>query len=340
MKRNFLRTISALSVASLLMVSCGSDKTAETAKEEKIINVQVATVVTEDVDQIYDFTSTIEPKVKNYISSAGGTRIEKIFVEVGDRVSKGQTLVKMESTSVATAQAQVDNLGIELNRLKALYASGGASKQSLDQLQVQYDVAQKNLKNLKDNIVLTSPITGVVTMKNFDNGDIAGSQPILQVMQISPVKLKFSVNESLYTKVKLGMPVSAKVEVFGDEEFTGRITLISPTIDANSRTFYIEAEFNNANTKLRPGMFGRATLNLGKAINTVIPDQALIKQNGTNDKYVYVLNSNNTVTYKKVAVGRRIGGKYAILEGLNEGDKVVVSDYSKLKNGSKVKVVK
>lgn len=339
--KNIFRTLSAFCIALLVFASCGSkDKKTTEVQQDETINVQVEKVFLQEVDQIYDFTSTIEPKVKNFISSAGGTRIEKIYVEVGDRVVKGQTLVKMESTNLNTAQAQLNNLEVELNRVKALYASGGTSKQSLDQLQVQYDVAKKNIANLKDNINLTSPITGVVTMRNFDNGDVSGSQPILQVMQISPVKLKFAINETLYTKVKVGMAVSAKVEVFGDEEFKGRVSMISPTIDAASRTFYVEAEFTNGNAKLRPGMFGRATLNLGKASNIVIPDKALIKQNGTNDKYVYVLQPNNTVAYKKVAVGRRMNDKYAILEGLNDGDKVVVSDYTKLKNGSKVKVVK
>ena len=324
----------------LMFASCSKKENKETVKQDEVIKVQVEQVSVQEIDQIYDFTSTIEPMYKNYISSAGGTRIEKIYVEVGDRVSKGQTLVRMENTNVATAQAQLDNLGVELARIKALYQSGGASKQQLDQLQVQYDVAKKNIANLKENITLTSPISGVVTMRNFDNGDVSGSSPILQVMQISPVKLKFSVNESFYSKIKVGMAVTAKVEVFGDEVFSGKITLISPTIDPTSRTFYVEAQFTNANQKLRPGMFGRAELNLGRANTILVSDKAIVKQNGTNDKYVYVVNEDTTVDYRQVTLGRRLDDKYAVLEGLNDGDKVVVSDYNKLKKGAKVTVVK
>ncbi len=339
MNKNIVRLLSVVTFASLFLGACSSkDKTDN--KQEEAIKVQVEQVSMQEIDQIYDFTSSIEPKVKNYISSAGGTRIDKIFVEVGSRVSKGQVLVRMENTNLATAQAQLDNLEIDLNRLKALYQSGGTSKQNLDQMQTQYDVAKRNVKNLKENINLVSPISGVVTMKNFDNGDVAGSQPILQVMQISPVKLKFSINESFYAKVKIGMQVTAKVEVFGEEEFKGKISMISPTIDPNSRTFYVEAEFSNANQKLRPGMFGRAELNLGRANTVLVSDKAVVKQNGTNDKYVYVLQNNNTVEYRKITLGRRMNDKYAVLDGLNDGERVVVSDYNKLKNGSKVKVVK
>lgn len=338
MKKNIIKILSIVTLTSLFSVAC-SDKQVEN-KTDETQKVQVEKATMQEVDQIFDFTSTVEAKYKNYISSAGGTRIEKIYVEVGDRVAKGQTLVKMENTSVATAQTQLDNLQVELNRVKALYQSGGASKQQVDQAQVQYDVAKKNIQNLKENITLTSPISGVVTQRNFDNGDVAGTSPILQVMQISPVKLKFSINESLYAKVKVGMQVSAKVEVFGEEEFKGKISLISPTIDPDSRTFYVEAEFTNANQKLRPGMFGRAELNLGRANMIMVSDKAVIKQNGTNDKYIYVVTADNTLEYKKITVGKRLGDKYVILDGISEGEKVVVSDQNKLKNGSKVVIVK
>lgn len=337
-KRNFIKILLAAAILPLISVSCS--KKNQEVKTEDTVNVQVETVSSQEIDQIFEFTSTIEAKVKNYISSAGGTRIDKIFVDVGSHVKKGQTLVRMENTSVATAQAQLDNINVELARIKALYQSGGASKQQVDQIQVQYDVALKQLNNLKENINLVSPINGIVTQRNFDNGDVAGSSPILQVMQISPVKLKFSINESFYAKVKMGMPVKATVDVFGDEPFTGRISLISPIIDNQTRTFYVEAEFNNANQRLRPGMFGRAQINLGKANTILVSDKAIVKQTGTNDKYVYVVKNDNTVEYRKVTLGQRLNDKYSVLEGLNDNEKVVVSDYTKLKQGKKVKIVK
>ena len=337
-RKILIKILFAAAALPLIFASCS--KKSKEVKQEEIVNVQIEQVSLQEIDQVYEFTSTIEAKVKNYISSAGGTRIDKIFVDVGSNVSKGQVLVRMENTSLATAKAQLDNLGVELARIKALYQSGGASKQQVDQVQVQYDVAKKQVNNLKENINLVSPISGVVTMRNFDNGDVAGSSPILQVMQISPVKLKFSINESFYSKVKVGMPVKAKVEVFGEEIFTGKVSMISPIIYADSRTFYVEAEFTNSNKKLRPGMFGRAEINLGRANAVLISDRAIVKQSGTNDKYVYVVKNDNTVEYRKVILGRRLENKYSILEGLKDGEKVVISDYTKLKQGSKVKIIK
>lgn len=332
------KVIYLLMSAVIIMTGC-SKTDSKGSQEDEAIKVKVEKVSLEEIDQIYEFATTVDAAVKNFITSAGGTRIEKIWVEIGQRVVKGQKLVTMENTNLATANAQLDNMKLEVSRMEALFESGGISKQQLDQLKTQYDVAKRNIDNLERNITLTSPISGVITMRNFDNGDVAGAQPILQVMQISPVKLKFNINESFYTKVKLGMNVKAKVEVFENDEFGGRISLIAPTIDPLTRTFMVEAEFSNGNQKLRPGMFGRVELNLGKAKKVIIPDKSIIKQSGTNNKYVFI-EKNGVVEYRKVELGRRMGENYELLEGVSDGENVVVSGQTRLLDGKKVVVVK
>jgi RND family efflux transporter MFP subunit len=324
---------------SVLMAACTKKEEKKVETNDEITKVKVEQVSMQEVDQIYEFTSTVDAAVKNFISSAGGTRIEKIWVEVGQKVSKGQKLVTMENTNLYTAQTQLANLQNEVSRMEALYASGGISKQQLDQIKTQEEVAKKNIDNLQTNITLTSPISGIITMRNFDNGDISGAQPILQVMQISPVKLKFNINETFYNKVKVGMIVKTKVDVFEQEEFSGKISLIAPIIDPLTRTFMVEAQFTNANQKLRPGMFGRVELNLGKANKVIVPDKAIIKQSGTNNKFVFI-EKGGIVEYRQVELGRRLGDKYELLSGVNDGEKVVISGQTRLIDGKKVEVVK
>ena len=334
------KAIYFLSLLSLIAVGCSKKEVKEEAKKTTdVFKVKIEQAQSKEIDRIYEFSTTVDAAVKNYIASAGGTRIEKIFVEVGDVVKKGQQLVKMESTQLATSLAQLDNLKIELERVKALYQSGGVSKQQLDQLQTQYDVAKKSADNLKDNIYLTSPINGIVTARNFDNGDVAAGQPILQVMQINPVKLKINIPESFYNNVKKGMQVTAKTEIFGEEEFSGTVSLIYPTIDPLTRTFTCEVKVNNANSKLKPGMFGRVELNLGKAATIMVSDKAVVKQSGSNDKYIFVEN-NGVVEYRKVQLGRRIEDKIEIISGIADGENVVITGQSKLMDGTKVEVIK
>lgn len=321
------------------MASCSKKQEDKAVKPEdtETIAVKVEKASIHEVEQIYEFSSTVDAAVKNYISSAGGTRIEKIHVEVGDRVTKGQKLVTMENTNLATAKVQLMNSKNDVDRMEALYLSGGISKQQLDQIKTQYDVAKRNIDNLESNIHLVSPISGIVTMRNFDNGDVSATQPILQVMQITPVKLKFSMNEKFYNRVKIGMKVSAKVDIFGDDRFDGRVNLIAPIIDPNTRSFGLEASFTNSNQKLRPGMFARVEINLGKNMSVVIPDRAVIKQNGTNDKYVFI-EKDGVVDYRKIELGRRLGDTYEIISGIEEGENIVIEGYTKLVSGSKVKV--
>lgn len=334
------KAIYFLSLLSLIAVGCSKKEVKEEAKKTTdVFKVKIEQAQSKEIDRIYEFSTTVDAAVKNYIASAGGTRIEKIFVEVGDVVKKGQQLVKMESTQLATSLAQLDNLKIELERVKALYQSGGVSKQQLDQLQTQYDVAKKSANNLKDNIYLTSPINGIVTARNFDNGDVAAGQPILQVMQINPVKLKINIPESFYNNVKKGMQVTAKTEIFGEEEFSGTVSLIYPTIDPLTRTFTCEVKVNNANSKLKPGMFGRVELNLGKAATIMVSDKAVVKQSGSNDKYIFVEN-NGVVEYRKVQLGRRIEDKIEVISGIADGENVVITGQSKLMDGTKVEVIK
>lgn len=334
------KAIYFLSLLSLIAVGCSKKEVKEEAKKTTdVFKVKIEQAQSKEIDRIYEFSTTVDAAVKNYIASAGGTRIEKIFVEVGDVVKKGQQLVKMESTQLATSLAQLDNLKIELERVKALYQSGGVSKQQLDQLQMQYDVAKKSAENLKDNIYLTSPINGIVTARNFDNGDVAAGQPILQVMQINPVKLKINIPESFYNNVKKGMQVKATTEIFGEEEFAGTVSLIYPTIDPLTRTFTCEVKVNNANSKLKPGMFGRVELNLGKAATIMVSDKAVVKQSGSNDKYIFVEN-NGVVEYRKVQLGRRIEDKIEIISGIADGENVVITGQSKLMDGTKVEVIK
>lgn len=334
------KAIYFLSLLSLIAVGCSKKEVKEEAKKTTdVFKVKIEQAQSKEIDRIYEFSTTVDAAVKNYIASAGGTRIEKIFVEVGDVVKKGQQLVKMESTQLATTLAQLENLKIELERVKALYQSGGVSKQQLDQMQTQYDVAKKSAENLKDNIYLTSPINGIVTARNFDNGDVSATQPILQVMQINPVKLKINIPESFYNSVKKGMQVTAKTEIFGEEEFLGTISLIYPTIDPLTRTFTCEVKVNNANSKLKPGMFGRVELNLGKASTIMVSDKAIVKQSGSNDKYVFI-EKNGVVEYRKVQLGRRLEDKIEVINGVEDGENVVITGQSKLMDGTKVEVIK
>lgn len=317
------------------MGSCtgGKDKAAVAAQADEKPIVKLADVKVRPVDQIQDYTATVEAEVKNNIAPSSPVRIDQIFVEVGDRVSKGQKLVQMDAANLKQTKLQLDNQEIEFKRIDELYKVGGASKSEWDASKMQLDVKKTAYKNLLENTALLSPINGVVTARNYDNGDMySGGNPVLVVEQITPVKLLINVSETYFTKVKKGAPVDVKLDVYGDEIFTGNISLIYPTIDAVTRTFQVEIKLDNRDQRVRPGMFARATLNFGTADNVVVPDLAIVKQAGSGDRYVFVYKDGK-VSYNKVELGRRMGTEYELKSGVPDNSQVVVAGQSRLVNG-------
>jgi len=321
------------------LVSCGKSGKKQQVEEE-IPTVRVQQVKMQDVEQTGQFTATVQPEVKNNISPSTPGRIRKIMVEVGTSVSKGQKLVQMDAANLSNLEIQVENYQRMYNRVAELFSVGGASQQELDNAKLQLDIAKTNLQNLSENTYLLSPTAGVVTARNYDNGDIFNGQiPILTVMQINPVKLLINVSESNYAQVKIGMPVTIKFDIFEGETFQGKISLIYPTIDERTRSFQVEIKMNNANYKIRPGMFARVEINFGSAQRIIVPDMAVIKQSGSGEYFVYVYK-DGSVIYQRVELGNRLGKEYEIISGLNDGDLVVVSSQSKLADGKKVNLQK
>ena len=327
--------------AAVLAVACGtkSTKNAAAPVAEVVPTVSVVEVSARMVPQTAVYTSTVQPFVKNNIAPQMAGRITKINAEIGDFVKKGQVLAEIDKASLQQAQLQLLNQEVELERLRTLYEAGAVSKSDFDSIELAYNVTKTQVENLLENTVLCSPIDGVVTARNYDVGDMyAMSSPIYTVEQIKPVKLLVAVSESDYTKVKKGDSVEVKADALPELTFYGKIEKIYPTVDAATRTFNVEVLVPNNYSSLRPGMFTRVTVDFGSNNNVVIPDVAVVKQQGSGERFVYVLNADSTVTYKKVELGRRMGAEYEVLSGLEDGDKIVTGGQIRLKDGVKVTV--
>ena len=339
MKKSF--QIAAVLVAAMLgACSGGEKKEAENAAVSEKPTVKLATVNSRDVEQIGEYTATVEAEAKNNIAPTTPGRISKIFVEVGDYVRKGQKLVQMDAANLTQLKLQLDNQEKEFNRVDELYKVGGASKSEWDAAKTNLDVRRSSYENLLENTQLVSPLNGVVTARNFDNGDLYTSTqtPVLVVEQITPVKLMVNVSEPNFPKVTKGMPVTVKLDVYEGEEFEGKVSLVYPTIDAATHTFPVEVILANANQRVRPGMFARVTMNFGTKNHVVVPDQAIVKRAGSGDRFVYAFN-NGKVSYNKVELGRRLGTEYELISGVENNAQVVIAGQTRLADGVEVEVI-
>jgi len=291
-------------------------------------------------------------------------------------VKTQQANVKSQEASIKSYEAQVKNTEAELRRIEALYKAGGVSQSDYDatvlqcnmqklaleaqrdQLnalnsavnaqQAQVNAQQAQVKSLQtqraqlvENNKLISPCNGYVTARNYDNGDMYTSLPVVTIEQTSRVKLMINVSEIYYQKIKKGMPVDITLDAYEGETFPGTVSIVYPAIDNTTHTFPVEIVMENNDQKVRPGMFARAKVNFEYKNHVVIPDEALVKQMGAGDRYVYIYDpAKKAVRYQKVELGKHMGNKYEIISGVNVGDQVVIAGQTRLSNGKQVEVVK
>lgn len=328
--------------AAVMAVSCGNNnsKTAEQpqAAEVRLPNVTIMAASYKDVPQSDVYTANVEAYAKNNIAPQSPSRIQKIYVEVGDFVRAGQIVAKMDEVSLNQSKLSMANDSLEYSRIKKLYEQGGVSKSDFDAMELKYNVTRSQYQNLLENTILRSPVSGVITARNYDQGDMYGGSPIYVVEQITPVKLYVGISEMDYTRVKKNDTVTLTADALPGKTFTGRIARIYPTIDAATHTFTAEVNVANSDRLLRPGMYARVTVNFGSNHSIVVPDDCVVKQQGSGVRSVFVLQADNTVKEIVITLGRHFGTEYEILSGVAEGDKVVVKGQASLKNGSKVNV--
>lgn len=331
----------AVMALSAMLLSCqGGTQTKDTATAEAALpKVRLASVHQKPVDQVRDYTCTVEAEVKNNIAPQAMGRISRIFVEVGDHVHKGQKLVQMDASSLRQLELQIANQKTDFSRIEQLYAIGGVSKAEYDNAKMSLEVSETSLANLQENTQLLSPINGIVTARNYDSGDLYSGNPVLTIEQIKPVKLLINVSEQYFSTVQKGDTATVRLDAIPGRSFMGTVSLVYPTINASTHTFPVELSLPNADEAVRPGMFARATLNFGTEQHVVVPDQAIIKQPGSGERFVWVYNSDNTVSYVKVELGQRLDDSYELLGGVPDGARIVVAGQSKLLDGKEVEVV-
>ena len=327
---------------TLCMASC-ADKDSGNKNlvpvEDELPIVDVDVVYATDVPQTKQYTANVEAFNSNNISPSTMNRIKDIKVEVGDKVSKGQVLVTLDQSAINQLKVNMDQVERDYNRALELLKIGSGTQASVDAAKAQLDALRTQYDNLMENTVLTSPVSGVVTARNYDPGDMSGQLPILTVGQITPaVKIIINITENDLSKVHTGMPVTIDFDAFPGELFQGKIVRMYPNVDPATRTFQAEVQVNNTDGRLFPGMFARVALDRGVENHVVVPDRAVVKQTGSGNRYVYVYN-NGTVSYNKVEVGRQVGNTSTeIISGVNDGDTVVVAGQTRLADGVAVQL--
>lgn len=329
-------------LAVIALYGCGQRKPAQDpmmmmAQGDQIPKVETYTASYKDVPQEDTYSSTVQAYAVNNVVPQSGNRIKKVYVEVGDFVGKGQILAEMDASGLTQSALKLANDSTELARLRGLFQAGGISQSDFETVELAYKVSKASYDNLLENTVLRAPMGGVITARNYDSGDMyAMASPIYVVQQITPVKILVGISETDYTRVKKGDVVAITADAIPGRTFEGKVNRLYPTIDPATHTFTAEILVTNADRVLRPGMYARVTVTFATNHSIVIPDSAVVKQQGSGQRSVYLLQPDNTVKSVVVTLGRHFGQEYEILDGLKEGDIVVTKGHSALRDGSQV----
>jgi RND family efflux transporter MFP subunit len=316
--------------------------------EKKEINVRTSPLELDTIARTIDYTASLEAFEEVHLAPASPGRINSIFVEPGDRVSKGQKLFAMDRTQLHQAEIQLENLKTDLQRLSTLLESGDIPQQQYDQMKTQVEVTESNVEFLRENTVIFAPFAGVITGKYFENGEMysgapntaAGKAAVVTLMQINPVKAVVYISERYMPLVKQNMDADIVSDVFEGEEFSGKVSLIYPVVNPMTRSFEVEITVPNNSMRLKPGMFVRVSMFLGEEEAFVVPSNVVLQQEGTNNRYVFV-DRDGTAERYQVKLGKRYDEMVEIItDELGRGDMLIVDGHTKLTTGDKINVVK
>lgn len=336
-----IQNLTILAGVTFLFVGCGLNKTKETVAEEvRVVQVKTQVLKKQTISRVIDLSTTLQGYETMNVAPSMSGKIEHIYVEIGSKVSKGQMLVRMDQNQYNTTKLAYANLGIEMARMEALKESGSISQQTYDRTKLSYEQTKVNLDFLERNTFVKAQFDGVISAKNYEDGELYGGLPILVLTQITTLKALVSIPETYFPNVKSGMSVKLYSDIYPDNVFPASVEIIYPTIDPSTHTFQVKLRIPNSRRLLRPGMYVRTNMELGETTALMVPYQAVLKLVGANDRYVFV-NQEGVAKRVLVVMGQRFDELVEVIsDDLHEGDELVVVGQAKLVDGAKLNVVK
>ncbi len=342
MKKNTISTLLLpfVLIGSLLSLnqSCTSSEGENEDKKEEVFPVTSSAPKKEIFQEKEEYSVFLEAQESYSVLPLISGKVVELNVEVGAFIKAETILARMDSKQMDRVELQFNDAKKTFERAKELYAIGGISQMEFEARNKGFELAENSFLQVQENTILKSPISGVVTARNYDEGAVCNPQlPVFVVQNIDILKFRCNVPERYFVKVKKGAKVSLKIPALRDEVVEGRISLIYPSIDPATHTFIVEAEISNKTHKIRSGMYAHASLEIEKREVLTISDKSVLRQRGTSDFYVFIIK-NGRAKRRSVSLGVQIGGRVEVLLGVNNEDLIIEEGATLLYDGAKVSV--
>lgn len=338
-----------MSLGTLLVVGCTtSPNHTNTTAADNAVKVKVQKLAIGSGSNESSYIGTIEESVSVPLSFLVSGTSERVLVEEGQHVNKGQLLAVVNSESyrnayqVALAQQKVAEDAY--NRLEPVYKKGSLPEvrfievqQRQDQARSMRAIAEKNLKDCN----LYAPTSGVIGHKMIEAGqNVAPGIPVYRLVKIDKVKVKIPVPENEIAGLSKGLDFKVSVSALGKQEFEGKITEVGVLAHPLSHTYTIEVELNNPDEALKPGMVCNAVFNNQQLVNRLVVPMSAVQMGANGEKYVYVADAaSNKAVKKEVETGGIVSNGIIIKSGLSDGDLLVVDGYQKVSNNTLIQII-
>lgn len=352
--------LSAISAAALFITSCGREAKKKLEDNSPAISVKVNQVTTNDNSPILSVSGTIQSANSADLSTRMMGFVNKVSVNVGDKVTKGQLLVSINNTDLQAKSAQVNasiteanaafnNAQKDYNRFKSLFADNSASQKELDDMTARYEMAKARLeaaKQMKNEVNaqyaytnITAPFSGVVTSKNVEQGDMANpGVPLISMESPGSFEVMAMVPETEISQIKNGTEVDVIVKSI-NERINGKVTEVSTSSKNTGGQYLVKVALDKTDANILSGMFTTVQFPIEKKVSTemvLIPMEAIVNKGQLSG--VYTVSQTNTALLRWLRLGRTFGNQVEVLSGLAADEAYIVSAKGKLYNGAKITI--
>ncbi len=357
MKKVLPYIIAGFFIAALL--GCQEKKESK-PQTERAINVTLTRAEKQRIKPFIEATGSLNAFEESLVSAEVDGIIKKLFFEEGNFVSRGIPIALIEDTdyllevkraeaALRQAEASLANTRVEHERKKALFMDELVTKQQFDDVQMRLDLALAELDKTKATLNLArqrlsktkilSPLSGYVKTKRVAAGDFIKTGAIIYgIIQNDPLKLLFTVNERDIHRVKVSQEVKFTVDSMPAREFKAKVHSIYPNLDEKTRSLTVEARVSNEKGDLKPGLFAKVSVFVDKEREAVlVPDTAILYE---ADKRKVFIVEGDKAAMRYIKTAGKYGALVEVIEGVKEGEGVVIVGQQNLSEGVKVNVAR
>lgn len=361
--KKIILCLSGLMLWGLFWACSSADSSNSEAANQ--VPVEVTIIRLGDVRQSLSYNGDIHAELDVKVFSKIPDRIERFFVDEGDRVTKGQPIARIVATTIeqgvkqaeaalVAARAQEANLQVEFERAKRLFNENAMSRQQYDAIQTQFEAAQaqatqaaaalNSIQSQLQDATVSASISGIIGKRYYESGDMANpATPLVSIVQMDQVKIVFNATEEDLGKLVVGQDAFVRVRSYPDRQFPGKVNRISPVLDALTRMATLEVLLDNPDYLLKPGMYAEVEVVTGiidevmvvprfSAIESTVMERIDGQDQVVKNFYVYTIE-NGTAKQNKLNVRYVNHKSIAVDGGISVGDTLVVAGQNSLRDG-------